>query len=263
MSAVPRCLAPLLLAACASAPSAGDLAPRHAFGGELRIPIATLREDLLVPQAHTGSGLGLALRYAGAVGDGALRLELGVGARYLRAQHDAQALAFYHGLRARYGVTLQSGAWALRLGPALGWETDVAYLETWDDGHAYWVTDRWLGVAGEAATRLSRCWALSLEVELALVAIQSRLPRTPTHQQDELDAFAFWFSAPQRDPRFTWIGETQRARISAELWRSDSKTAVLAGWGLGADVRLVHASWPASLVILELGLRFMTAWGFP
>lgn len=251
----------LCTCACVSAPRATP--PGHTFGGVLRIPVETVREDLLVPQAHTGSGLGFSLSYAGAFAGGVMRADLGVGARYLRAAHDAQALIFDHSLRLRHAFTVAAGAWHVGVGPAFGWETDIAYFETWDDAHAYWLTDRWLGPTVTAWTRLDPCWRVDLEGELMLVALESRRPRAPDYKQDGLDAFSFYFAEPQRYRRFAWLADTQRLRLAADFWRSRSDGPLPNGWALGAETRVVHASYPASLLVLELALRFTAVWSFP
>jgi len=250
------------LLACATGPGGRDWEPGHALGGVVRLPLTTLREDLIVPQAHTGPGLDLGLRYAAAVGAGASSADLAFGARYLEGRYGARALDFHHGLRLRHAFTVARGPWSFGVGPAFGWETDIAYLESWDDSHAYWSTDRWLGPTASAWTSLSDCWRLDIHAELLLVSVQSRPAGRRTYEQDELDAFAFWFAAAQRHPRFAWIGDTQRLRVGAELWRSRSRTALADGWGLGLELRLVRAAEPEPFVLLEAALTLSTAWGF-
>src|SRR5689334_53216 len=112
----------------------------QALGFDFAAGLASVRDDLLVPRAHTGVRLALGPRYAAAFGPGSLHAELHVAAAYVLDRDSYPGVAFDHALDAQYVFTLRAiGRLHHALGPALGVDTDVLGLISWDDAHAYWI----------------------------------------------------------------------------------------------------------------------------
>ena len=171
------------------------LAPGRELRVGIRLGLETIRNDLIVPQARVGAGFGLAMRSGGADQLGVLRAELGFGSRYARASLGRRGVVFDHGLRVRYAFALGGRgwrAWHIGIGPAFGWETDLAYLETHDDARTYAMTNRWLGVTVSAWHDLSTRWRLELAAEVLLVSIQSRPEGHLGREPATLDALLWW-----------------------------------------------------------------------
>ncbi len=230
----------------------------------IRLSLATMRDDLIVPQARAGAGFGLALRYAGADETGVLRAELGFGTGYARASLGTRGVVFDRGLRVRYAFTLGGRGWRpwrVGIGPAFGWETDLAYLETLDDARTYAMTNRWLGVTVSAWHDLSARWRLELAAEVLLVTLQSRTQGRLGREPATLDALLFDFDTPSRDLRLVAIDATQRVRLGIDLWRPWSRAAIPSGWALGAEARFIHTTWGESVRVIEFALHFTYLWG--
>ena len=243
----------------------------HPARGAIRLSLDAMRNDLIVPQARTGAGFGLALRYAPEPDEGIVRAEFGFGARYALA--GTRGIVFDHGLRVRYAAPVIDDLWHVGFGPAFGWETDLVLLETRDDAKAYWMTNRWLGVTATAWRALDARWRLELAFEVMVVAVQSRPPGHLASEAPVLvpqgvplgrrSKIPKWLPqrGPEADPRLAWFGDTQRLRLAFDVWRPWSTSAIPSGWAVGVEARLLRASEPGAFTILEFALHLTYMWG--
>jgi len=230
--------------------------PEHALGGSLRVSFDSMRDDLIVPLAVSGGGLGLALRYAGGIGDGLMQADLAFGLGYAVDRHGAEALLIRHDIRLRHTFPIYRGAWRVGLGPALGWESDLDYDTGWDDSHIYWMTHGWLGVTAHAWTPIGAAWRLDLDGELGLVGLASRPPPHRYVKHDVDGSLYTFFEHPQADLEPAWLGDFQRVRVAADVWRTRARGPVPDGWAIGAELRFARTDDPALAVALEAALRF-------
>lgn len=229
------------------------------MAGVMRLSLEAIRNDLMVPQARTGTGFGLALRYERMPGAPVLKIEAGLGARYALASLGA-GVVFDHGLRIRDTFEIFASDWHVGLGPAFGWETDIAYLESRDDAQAYWLTDRWLGFTTSMWHAVAERWRFEVELEMMVVAVQSLPGGKRGNPTLGLDARSF-FRVPERDQHFAWIGDTQRLRLGIDLWRPYLEGGHASGWTAGIELRVLHAAYPESLTLFEVGLHVRYLWG--
>jgi hypothetical protein len=235
---------------------------RHALGFAVDLGVASTRDDILVPRAFSGPRLALELRYVGLLGPGLLQAELHVAAGYLLDRDAEQAIALDHAIDVQYAFPLdEKAAFQQALGPALGVDTDVAWLVSWDNAHAYWIATRWLGAAWRAFVPAWAGFRWDLAAELPLIGLLSRPEGYRHNKQDALDRVSFYFFDVQAHPKPVWFGELQQLRLTVDLWHSASNSFVAHGWALGAETRIVHATEPRSAFAFRAGLRFSASWG--
>jgi len=220
------------------------------------------RDDLIVPLASSGPSLGFGERFVGAVGPGLLdtgvRFEL--GALFDRAGHPAASI--FHALRLAYlpiAVSRPSG-WSLALGPALVWETDVLWLRSWDDAHAYWLGRRYLGFSARAFRPLVPSWRVELLAELNLLGFESRPPAYRYKNEDALTQVAFYFADVNRAASFGSVMDWQAFRLEADVCRTLAPGSRKRGKSLGIEARLAHTDAPAQAFVFELNLRYAYVW---
>jgi hypothetical protein len=237
-------------------------ASTHALGFAVDLGVASTRDDILVPRAFSGPRFALGSRYDGLLGPGILHAELHVAIAYLLDRDTDQAIAIDHAIDVHYVFPLsQHAAYQHALGPALGVDTDVAGLVSWDNAHAYWIATRWLGVAWRAFAPAWPGFRWDISAELPLLGLTSR-PETYRHnKQDALDQVTFYLFDVQAHPKPVWFGELQQLRLTVDLWHSASTTFVAHGWALGAETRIVHAVEPRSAFVFRTTLRFSAEWG--
>lgn len=239
-------------------------APRQALGFAFDAGLGTSRDDILVPRALSGPRLALGPRYAAALGPGLLFAEWHLAATYELDRDGNQGVAFDHALDAEYLFPLAQGSALLHaLGPALGWDTDIAAIVSWDNAHAYWIASRWLGAGWRAVTP---AWATGYQwrfaAELPLIALLSRPPEYRRNKQDAMTHPGFYFFDVHGDPDLAWVAQLQQLRASVDLWHGAGQGLIAEGWAVGSEIRVVHAVDPASAWAVRTTLRFSMSWGW-
>lgn len=220
------------------------------------------RDDLIVPLASSGPSLGFAARFLGRAGPGLLdtgiRFEL--AALFDRYEHPAASI--FHALRLAYLPIIVSRPrdWSVALGPALVWETDILWLRSWDDAHAYWLGRRYLGASARAFRPLAPSWRLELSAELNLLGFESRPPAYRYQNQDALTQGSFYFAGVNRAATFGSVLDWQALRLEADVCRTLAAGSRKQGKSFGIEARLAHTNAPASAFVFELNLRYVYAW---
>jgi hypothetical protein len=161
------------------------------------------------------------------------------------------AMSNGHGIDARWLVPVSG---AVALGPALVWDGRVAHFFDWDDAHAYWLGDQWVGAA-IGWSRPMREGDLDVSLVVALVGAVGRPEDGPRlDKQDPLARFSYWFTAPTQNERWVGPGTFQAARADARLPISDR-------WSVGLDARFARTTEVA--LTTELGAHVWTGatWG--
>ena len=264
---MPRRLATaVLVLACAG--SAGSVRAqnrnaRFALGGEAGLVARSVRDDALAPVASSGGGLELGLRSRAVVGPLLITVRASASAALAADRFGDEALAFGHALLGRATLFLpHDGGFWLAVGGAIGSDAVIGYFPRWDDTHAYWITHHWLGASADAWRPLSRDWRIDLSADVSLAGLVARPPGYRYQKVDPLPELGFYFAGVGEDPRATWIGETQRLQLTAELWRSRSHSYVASGWGFGADLTFLHTSAVDSAWALTLCTHVMGVWSW-
>jgi hypothetical protein len=235
----------------------------HALGAELALVTSATRDDLLVPLAHTGGGAALGIGYLGRVGPGLLDLSARMGLGVEADRNDALAAAVEQGLGLRYLFPLRPlGRWRLAVGPSAGLDADVSYFGDWDDAHAYWLAEAWLGGGARAWRPIRDRWRVDLAGELAVVGLQSRPPSYRLNKQDPLDDPSFWLVDVYDDAEPGWIADWQLARVRIDLSRTDETSFVTRSWRVGVELRLSRSSEPETAFAAAAKLVVGKAWGW-
>jgi len=244
------------------AASARADAPQQALGFAFDAGIATSRDDILVPRALSGPRLALGPRYAAALGPGVLFAQWHIAAAYELDRDGNQGVAFDHALNAEYLFPFAQGSLLPQaLGPALGWDTDIAAIVSWDDAHAYWIASRWLGAGWRAVAPTWAGYRWRFAAELPLLALLSRPPGYRSNKQDAMTHLGFYFFDVHSDPDVAWLAQLQQLRASLDLWHGRSTGLVPEGWAVGSEIRVAHAVEPASAWAVRATLRFSMSWG--
>jgi hypothetical protein len=238
-------------------------APTQSLGFAFDAGLATSRDDILVPRALSGPRLALGPRYAAALGPGVLFAEWHIAAAYELDRDGYEGVAFDHALDAEYLFSFAQGsALTQALGPALGWDTDIAGIVSWDDAHAYWIASRWLGASWRAAAPAWLGYRWRFFAELPLLALLSRPPGYRSNKQDAMTHLGFYFFDVHADPDVVWLAQLQQLRASVDLWYGRSAGLVPEGWAIGSELRVAHAVDPASAWAVRATLRFSMSWGW-
>jgi len=255
--------AAIALSASLLAPCAAWATPEgRTLSAGVDVGFRSARDDLIVPLASSGPTLGLSERFLGALGPGLLDtgIRFQFGALFDRSGHPAASI--FHALRLAYLPVAVSRprAWSFALGPALVWETDVLWLRTWDDAHAYWLGRRYLGLSARAWRPLAPSWRLELMAELNLLGFEARPPAYRLQNEDALTQVAFYFADVNRAQRFGSVFDWQALRIEADVCRTLAPGSRKRGKSLGLEARLAHTDAPLAAFVFELNLRYAYAW---
>ncbi len=218
------------------------------------------RDDTLVPLAFTGPALALGARYGYAARRHAFDAELRAGFGVLWNRFGHVAAQIFHGLSAGYAYALSDGAQRLALGGALRFDTDVAYLASWDDAHGYWLSALSLWPYVHDARPLGGFAWLESRAGFALFGLASRPPAYRANKQDALPHPGYYFDRIGQSPR--WVGPLQVQAIELELLARfrRHRDAAGSGLGLGLRVRFARASDPAPFATLYTGA--VVSYGF-
>ncbi|HYQ46586.1 MAG TPA: hypothetical protein VER11_31675 [Polyangiaceae bacterium] len=248
-----------------AAPAIADTTNSRALSVGVDLGFRAARDDLIVPLASSGPTLGFGGRFLGKAGPGlvdtGIRFEF--GALFDRYNHPAAGVL--HALRLGYLPLARTrpSDWSLALGPLLVWETDVLWLRSWDDAHAYWIGRRYLGLAVRLFRPLWPTWRLDVSAEINLLGFEARPPGYRLQNQDALTQVAFYFADVNRDAKFGSVFDWQALRLEADLSRTLGPRGKLGGNSFGVETRLAHSASPASAFVFELNLRYAYAWNMP
>jgi hypothetical protein len=235
--------------------------PRRTLGFAVDTGVASNRDDLIVPRASSGPRLGLSGRYAGVMGPGTLHVQLHLAAAYVLDRDGNPGLAIDHAIGADYVFDLgQRDGLRQAVGPAIGADTDVAGLVSWDNAHAYWIATRWIGVSWRAHMPAWQGWRWDVGIEVPAFGLLSRPPSYRHNKQDALNHVGFYLFDVQSDPTPVWFTELQQLRVAVDLWKGDSANFVARGWALGVETRFAHAVEPQSAFAIRTTLRFTATW---
>jgi len=220
------------------------------------------RDDLIVPVASSGPALGFGGRFLGAVGPGLLdtSIRFEVAALFDRSWHPAASV--FHALRIAYlpMAVSRPDRWSLAVGPGLVWETDVLWLRSWDDAHAYWLGRRYLALSARAWRPLAPTRRLELMAELNVLGFESRPPAYRYQNEDALTQVGFYFVDVNRGATFGSVLDWQALRLEADLSRTLAPGARKRGSSLGLEARVAHTDAPAQAFVFELNVRYAYAW---
>jgi hypothetical protein len=262
MSAPTRWRVGICVALAAASPADAREAS-HAVGAEVALVTSSTRDDLLVPLAHTGGGAALGIGYLGWLGPGLLDVSARMGLGIEADRNDALAAAVEHGLGLRYLFPVRPlGRWRLAVGPSAGVDADVSYFGDWDDAHAYWLAEAWLGGGARAWRPFGAGWRADLAGELAVVGLQSRPPTYRLNKQDPLDDPSFWLVDVHQDGEPGWIADWQLARLRIDLSRGSETSFVSRSWRFGVELRLSRSSDPETAFAAAAKLVVGKAWGW-
>jgi hypothetical protein len=212
------------------------------------IDSGAVRDDLLVSLGFGGAGPAVGGSGRIPIGPGDLDLGADMSLRVLSSSYGQLAFSGAHAVDVRYLLRVSD---PIAVGVAGLWSGEVAYLESWDDAHAYWLGSQWLG----PAARWSHDGAHTL-VELALgIGLVGGLGRPDEgprlEKQDPLKRPSYWFTAPVQGERWATAATCQNARLDLRLMPADESRH----WVVGLDTRLVRTTEP--VLAIDLGA---TAW---
>jgi len=246
------------------AASAAARAEENKLEVRLAPSFGQIRDDLLTPIAFEGPMLALQILYARSLGTGLLETSLRIGGGYLQDRYGVSEQGMVgqvevrHELALAYLLGVGGPESALSLGPSTRLASDIYYAGSWDDSHLYWLADWCLG----PVARYERdAWGLGrvrARVEFALVGLVSRPPAQRLNTIDRLTKLDSYFNRIGQSPRLTALNHLQELRIEIGLLRRRSTFA--AGWEFGFESRFIHASFPADLLLLQLGAYVAKEW---
>jgi len=231
--------------------------PRFGIQAGFSLSYLGARDDSLVPLLHGGPRLAISPAFQVAIGAGSLRLEGNFGLAYLQDRYGDEGIAADWDASASYW--LAPAGTGLSPGLSLGWDNDIVLFADWDDVHAYWIGYRWIGPSLAVKRGLGGGWNLELRGSLAVAGLASRPPAYQSSKQEATRRVSFYFETPNREPFFSWIGETQLVRASFEVYRPGASTSANS-WTLGGELRFARASLPLPAYSLEASLRAAYSW---
>jgi hypothetical protein len=236
--------------------------PRHSIQAGIDVAAQSVRDDTLVPLAHTGLRLALAPRYFGDVGGGLLLAQGRFGLGYVVGRYGEEGLTFTWGLHASALLPLsENAAGAVTLGPALGWDNETFLFGDWDDAHPYWIGTLWLGPRAHAWRWLSDGWRMDLDGQIGLFGFFSRPAAYGRVKQETSYNVLRFYGWPTHDLELGWIGDFQVMRAAIDFYRTRSRSRVPTGFGLGSEIGFARASSPDPAFSVEISLRLSYTWG--
>jgi hypothetical protein len=243
-----------------SAATVSARAQTHVVEAGLAVTSASARDDLLVPLASTGGGLGLLGRYRLEIGSERVEAELALGAAVMFDRFDRPAVQLPYSFALAYAHVVQRSPLTMtQLGATLRWQTELSYFEAWDDAHGYWLAMIALGPNVRHAYSVLRTLTLETRAELALFGVASRPPSYRWNKQDPLTHAEYYVDRIQ-DGELVWLWDVQALSIEA-LGRAREADAIYGtGFGAGAFARLARASGPAPYAALYLGILLDYGW---
>ena len=210
------------------------------------IDSGAVRDDLLVSLGFGGAGPWLGGSGRVPIGPGDLDLGADMSLRVLSSTYGQLAFSGAHAVDVRY---LLRASDSFAIGPAAVWSGEVAYLESWDDAHAYWIGSQWFGPAARWVHDRKRS-RVELAFALGLFGGLGRPDEGPRlEKQDPLKRLSYWFTAPVQGERWATLGTCQNALVDVRLSPRERH------WAVGLDTRLVRTTVPA--IAVDLGA---TAW---
>ena len=252
-------LASLAIAACIAVPI-GARAQTHVVEAGLPITSASARDDLLVPLASTGGGVGLLGRYRLGIDSERVEAELALGAAVLFDRFDNAAVQLPYSFALAYAHVVQrSGLTMTQLGVTLRWQTELSYFEAWDDAHGYWLSMLALGPNLRHAYGVARHVTLETRAELALIGLASRPPSYRRNKQDAVTHAEYYVDRIEGNEPF-WLWDVQAVQLEALLRARAPGATYGTGFGAGVLARLARASDPEPYAALYLGLLFAYGW---
>jgi hypothetical protein len=251
------CLAALSLLPAGRARAQTD----HVLQAVATLGSASARDDLLVPLAFTGPGLGLGSRYRLGFGTNAIEAELGLGLALLtnRFEHEAEQLS--HGLAVGYSrVIAPNGGQRTELAAIVRWQDELTYFESWDDAHGYWLSSLVLAPAVRDSRALSSALVLESRAEVALLGISARPPERRWNKQDALTHFSYHVDRLGHGTRLATPLNLQSLRAEALLRFRRSAAPVGSGFGAGLTAAFSRSGDPEPYLLLQAGAIVTYGW---
>lgn len=245
-----RTLAPLV-ALLASVSLDQARAADHVGGVDLLVGYEAIRDDLLVPWAFQGPDVEIGGHYLGRIGPGLAFADLRAGAMIGWNHAGQPALSLEYGVHAGWlGLIGTDGPSVYAVGPVLGADGDMFYLESWDDAHGYWLGAHWLGVAARGAWPVGR-HRIDATARTSLLGWYTRPPEYRYDKQDPLVRPLWVIAQPQEDGTFGWLADWQSVEVTVEV-REATDAVVPRGRALGVALGLRHTAAPATAFAFEV-----------
>lgn len=237
-------------------------APRHALQIGLDAGAQSVRDDVLVPLAHSGFRLALSPRYAADLSPVLLLADARLAASYVLGRFDEEGLTFGWSVHTSSQFLLSEGACGgVSLGPALGWDNETFFFGDWDDAHTYWIGALWIGPRAHVWRWLGRSFRLDFDAQLGLAGLLSRPPEYRLRKQETSENIPRFWGWPTRSLAPAWILDFQVARVAADLYHTKSRARVPTGFGVGSELALLRAADPAPAFAVELVFRASYTFG--
>jgi hypothetical protein len=138
----------------------------------------------------------------------------------------------------------------------------MAFFQTWDDAHGYWLASWALGPTLQHARQVWSGGYLETRAELGLFGLYSRPPTYRYNKQDDLTLLHFHFDRSLAAPKVFSPFDVQLLRWTALLRFRSTRSQYGEGLGVGVDVRFSRAADPAPFMWLYSGLRVAYGWGW-
>lgn len=235
----------------------------HSLGARADLGLSSLRDDLLVPLAFTGPAIRLGLDYGMTLDRHSLEADLSLSFAATRNRFDQQGWEIAHDYGAGYAYCLQcqpQREWWL--GVTLRQQTDLAFFQTWDDAHGYWLASWALSPTLRHDRALWSSGFLETRAEVGLFGLYSRPPTYRYNKQDDLTLPHYHFDRSFASPHWFTPLDVQLLRLGALLRFRSAEDAHGTGPAIGAEVRFARASEPAAFASLYTGLRLGWGWGW-
>jgi hypothetical protein len=195
------------------------------FGFSLSVTSYALKEKALNPLRHSGTFVSAGLVHERPRATMTTRFELELVFNPVSSRYEQGKDSFASDLRltyrhARQAATLRPDL-SLLGGGFLGFSSQVAYFDNWDDSHFYWLTAYSIG---PTATLDYRRWAnrsLSVEVSIPVLAFVSR-PRSPIIYKTASPAFGWILGKLHEDMRLTSLHKHRAVDATLRFTRLDA-----------------------------------------
>jgi hypothetical protein len=148
------------------------------------------------------------------------------------------------------------------LGAVLRQQTELAFFQTWDDAHGYWLATWALSPTLRHDRQLWPGGFLETRAEIGLFGLYSRPPTYRYNKQDDLTLPHYHFDRSFDSPSWFTPLDVQLLRLGAVLRFRSADEQHGAGPAVGGEVRFARASDPAAFASLYTGLRLGWGWGW-